>query len=193
MNASDSNRFEFPLWLRNRWGAAGLAGIVYTLAFAAWTIWGGEEYSRLISNLAFFPVSIFAVAAAARVAAATDLERRLRRAWIVFSLSIAVLLIGDAIFTSFDLVLALPEDNSLYYMVDVFYLAFYPLTLAGLLLLPCAPLSRSDRLKFALDLLIVITAAWMVVWYFVVSPAASESDLISQLFAAIYPIGDLVL
>lgn len=193
MNASDAKRFEFPLWLRNRWGTIGLAGIVYTLAFAAWTIWGGEENSRLILNLAFFPASLFAVAAAVRVAVAADLERRLRQAWVVFSLSIAVLLIGDAIFAGFDLVLALPEDDSLYYLVDVFYLAFYPLTLAGLLLLPCAPLSRSDRLKFALDLLIVITAAWMVVWYFVVSPAASESDLISQLFAAIYPIGDLVL
>ncbi|MBI3243562.1 MAG: hypothetical protein HYZ49_14865 [Chloroflexi bacterium] len=195
MNAADARQFEFPPWLRNGWGILGLGAVVYALAFAAWTFLGGDENGRLISNLAFFPISLFAVAAAARVAAATALERRLRRAWIVFGLSIAALLIGDAIFTYFDLAAALPEDSSLYYLVDVFYLAFYPLALAGLLLLPCAPLSRNDRLKFALDLLIVITAAWMVVWYFVVSPAASASgsDFTSQLFAAIYPIGDLVV
>ncbi len=195
MSASDSKRFEVPLWLRSRWGTIGLAGIVYTLAFAAWTFWGGEENSRLISNLAFFPVSIFAVAAATRAAANPALDAQLRRAWAALGLSLAALLIGDAIFTYFDLAAALPEDSQLYYLVDPFYLAFYPLTLFGLLLLPCAPLSRSDRLKFALDLLIVITAAWMVVWYFVVSPlaAVNQSDLESQWVAAVYPIGDLVL
>ncbi len=195
MNTGNAKRLKFPLWLHNGWGVIGLGGIVYTLAFAAWTFWGNGENSRLISDVAFFPVSIFAVAAATRVAAFTALERRLRQAWIVFSLSIAVLLIGDAIFTCFDLVVALPRESQLYYVVDVFYLAFYPLALLGLLLLPCAPLSRSDRLKFALDLLIVITAAWMVVWYFVVVPAASASgsNLVSQLFAAVYPIGDLVV
>jgi len=195
MNTGNAKRLKFPLWLHNGWGVIGLGGIVYTLAFAARTFWGNGENSRLISDVAFFPVSIFAVAAATRVAAFTALERRLRQAWIVFSLSIAVLLIGDAIFTCFDLVVALPRESQLYYVVDVFYLAFYPLALLGLLLLPCAPLSRSDRLKFALDLLIVITAAWMVVWYFVVVPAASASgsNLVSQLFAAVYPIGDLVV
>jgi signal transduction histidine kinase len=195
MSASDAARFEFPLWLRNRWGTIGLAGIVYTLAFAAWTIWGGEENSRLISNLAFFPASLFAVAAATRAAANPALDAQLRRAWAALGLSLAALLIGDALFTYFDLAAALPEDSQLYYLVDPFYLAFYPLTLFGLLLLPCAPLSRSDRLKFALDLLIVITAAWMVVWYFVVSPlaAVNQSDLESQWVAAVYPIGDLVL
>lgn len=184
-------------WLRGRWGTASGGASVYLIAFAAWTFfqWGGDQYAPLISNLAFFPISLFAVAAAGRTVADRALEPRLRRAWIILAAAVVSLLAGDLIYSCFDTLLNLPRESNLYYLVDAFYLGFYPLVLWGLLRLLYAPLRRSERLKFALDLLIVMTGASMVVWYFIISPVAvaNRSDLASQIAAAVYPVGDLVV
>lgn len=195
-NTKASNqRASIPQWLRSRWGALGLGAGAYLLVFAVWAFFqgGGSEYAFLISNLAFFPISIFAVAAALRAALDRALEPRLRRAWSILTAAVALLLLGDLAFFGLDAFFYLPRESDIYYLVDAFYLAFYPLVLWGLLRLPYAPLRRSERLKFALDILIVMTSASMVVWYFIIVPtaAANPSDLASQVAAAVYPVGDL--
>ncbi len=183
-----------PGWLRNAWGVAGALAAGYVLLFLAWTHfhWGGEANVSLIADVAFLPLSLFASACAWRVAADRRFDPRLRRAWLILGLGIFSQFVADLIWFYLEVILKVAPYPSL---ADLFYLSLYPLALWGLLSLPGAPLSRGDRVKFSLDLAIVMTAAWMVVWYFIIHPAAaaSQSDLLSQALAAAYPIGDLAV
>jgi signal transduction histidine kinase len=187
----------FPVWLRSGWGAAACVAGVYVLLYVAATNygWGGEAYQRPISDLAFLPLSLFASLAAWTVAANRHLDPRLRRAWLILGLAIFTQFIGDLIWFYLEVPLRLPVEDWDYTPADFVYPWFYPLAVAGLLSLPNAPLGRSERVRFGLDLSIVMIAAWMVVWHFVIGPVAAdaESGLAAQIVIAIYLIGDLAV
>jgi signal transduction histidine kinase len=55
-------------------------------------------------------------------------------------------------------------------------------------------MDRKGWLRFVLDLLLVMVAAWMVVWYFIIIPAVNiQSDIVAPLIAASYPVSNLVV
>jgi PAS domain S-box-containing protein len=118
---------------------------------------------------------------------------RLRRparphAWALFGAGMASVMIGDIIWLWLVNVEMVEPTTSL---ADVFYLAEYPLLIAGVLFLVRA---RPDRATI-LDTLIVTTAAFMVVVEFVVQPSldgytGSTLDLAVMLT---YPIADVAL
>jgi PAS domain S-box-containing protein len=100
-------------------------------------------------------------------------------AWALFGAGMVSVLLGDIVW---------PWLESL---ANVFYLAEYPLLIAGVILLVHA---RPDRASI-LDTLIVTTAAFMVVLEFVVQPSlnrytGSTLDLAVMLT---YPVADVVL
>ncbi len=196
-NAAPPARAIIPIWLRDGWGAAAAVAVAYVLVYIIGTQlgWGGEAYAKLISDLAFLPLSLFGAVAAWRVAGNRDLDPRLRRAWLILGLAVFTQFIGDLIWFYLEVILQLPVAEWNYTAADAVYPWFYPIAVLGLLRLPIAPLRRTERLRFALDLSIVMVAAWMVVWYFVISPAAeaSDRDLLTQTVVAVYPIGDLVV
>jgi|GEM_PF-913847 len=183
-----------PHWLRNPWGILAGVATLYILLYYAWTYfhWGGDDAIIFIGDLSPLPVSLFASLAAWRVAADPRLDRRLRQAWLFLGLCVFSQFIADAIWSYIEIVLQVDAFPS---AADIFYLLFYPMALIGLVSFREAPLSQGDRLKFALDLSIVMIAAWMLIWYFIIVPtaAANEGDLLSQVLAAAYPIGDLVV
>lgn len=199
MTASETTlptvRAALPVWLRNRWGvAAGLAGI-YLLLYIAGTYlrWGGPENMAVASDLAYLPLSLFAAVAAWRVTGDQSLDPQLRRAWLLLGICSFLNFMGDVIWSYIEIVLQVSPSPS---AADVFYLLFYPVALWGLLVLPGAPVSRGERFTFFLDMAVVMTAAWMLVWYFIISPIAASqesSGLLDQFLAAIYPIADLVM
>jgi hypothetical protein len=183
-----------PVWLRGKWGLLGIIFILYILLNLAWTYfhWGGKQHVALIANLSSFTPSILASVLAWRVAAQKSLSAPLRRAWFILGLSFVMFLIGNLIWAYLEVVLRVEPFPSL---ADVFYLAFYPLGLWGLLSMPSAPQNRRGRLTFWLDMLCVLTAAAMFVGYFIIIPTAatSTSDLLTQIIAPAYPIGSLLL
>lgn len=186
-------RGVLPAWLRNRWGvAAGFAGL-YLLFYVAGTYfrWGGPENMIVASDLAYLPLSLFAAVAAWRVTGDAAFDPTLRRAWLILGLCSFSNFIGDAVWSYTEIVL---KESPFPSAADVFYLLFYPLALWGLLALPGAPVGRGERMKFSLDMAIVMTGAWMLVWYFVISPLAGSagSEPLDRFLAAAYPIADLV-
>ena len=52
----------------------------------------------------------------------------------------------------------------------------------------------TERLRFGLDLAIIMITAWMAIWFFIISPTAAqyENGRLDQILAAAYPVGDLV-
>ncbi|MBI5080823.1 MAG: hypothetical protein HZB17_05915 [Chloroflexi bacterium] len=194
VDGAKSDLNENPLaWLRNRWGIVGGVAILYTILYALWTYfhWGNSRFNPLIANLAFFPITFFTLIASWRVYADNTLHPRIRRAWLLFSLSVFLQIVGDVVAFYEDAVLQL---DTLYFISDVFYLAFYPLVLWALLTLPGVSLDRSGWLRFALDLVLVMIAAWMMVWYFVIVPAVNiQGNMVAPLIAASYPVSNLVV
>jgi class 3 adenylate cyclase len=195
-----------PAWLRNGWGIACGAVGLYILLYLAWTKfqWGATEGFRLIpawdvernfaliSNLAYQPVSILAVIVAWRIARNPGFGSGLRRAWFILGLAVAAQTVGDTLWFYLEVILNQQPFPS---VADIFFIAFYPLALLGLLSLPSAPLKSTERLRVLLDLAIILITAWMGIWFFIISPTAAqyESGNLDQILAAAYPVGDLVL
>jgi len=195
-----------PVWLRNRWGIVCGALGLYILLYTAWTRfhWGATESFRLIpswdvdrnfaliSDLAYQPVSIFATIVAWRIAFNAALDTKLRRAWFILGLAVLAQTLGDTIWFYLEVILGQEPFPS---AADIFYIAFYPLALLGLLSLPSAPLRPTERWRVGLDLAVVMVTAWMAIWFFIISPTAAqyENGKLDQILAAAYPVGDLVL
>jgi len=195
-----------PAWLMNRRGLACGALGLYIVFYIAWTKfhWGATEAFRLIpswdadrnfaliSDLAYQPVSLFAVIVAWRIAFNSAFDSRLRRAWFILGLAVAAQTFGDTAWFYLEVILGQQPFPS---VADIFYISFYPLALIGLLSLPSAPLQNTDRLRVLLDLAVIMITAWMTIWFFIISPTAAqyESGQMDQILAAAYPVGDLVL
>jgi PAS domain S-box-containing protein len=192
--AAVSPRFVFPPWLTGRWGLVGIIAILYTFVNIAWTYfhWGGTERVTLLANLFSFLPSLLAVAAAWHVAINKKINMPLRRAWFVLGLSFLMFLIGNAVWAYLEVILEVEPFPSI---ADIFYLAFYPLALWGLLAMPAPQQNRRESLVLWLDLLSVLTVATMFVGYFIIVPtvAGSSGDLLTQVIAPAYPIGSLFL
>jgi class 3 adenylate cyclase len=195
-----------PVWLMNGWGIACRLFGLYILFYIAWTQfhWGATETFRLIpgwdvernfaliTDLAYQPVSLFAVIVSWRIAFNRDFAPALRRAWFVLGLAVAAQTLGDTTWFYLEVILGQQPFPSL---ADGFFLAFYPLSLLGLLILPSAPLKSTERLRLLLDLAIIMITAWMAIWFFIISPTAAqyENGRLDQILAAAYPVGDLVM
>ncbi len=186
-------RTLIPPWLQGKWGFLGIIFIIYTLLNLVWTYfhWGGPQRISLIANLLSFTPSLLASLLAWHVTAQKSLSTQLRRAWFILGMSFFMFLIGNLVWAYLELVLQVEPFPSI---ADIFYLAFYPLGLWGLLSLPGTPHNRRERLTLWLDLLSVLTVAAMFVGYFIIVPtAATSNDLLTQLIAPAYPFGSLLM
>ena len=119
-------------------------------------------------------------------------DPRLRRGWLLLGLAIACVAIGDLIWGG--LTLAGHADPTLS-IATLFFLAYFPLLLAGLLAWPRVFRSRGDALTFTLDAATVGLGVGMLLWYIAVRPAlgaASGGPWQRSAVALAFPIGDML-
>lgn len=137
-------------------------------------------------------LAVGAVASTLALSTARRARGRLRQSWALIGLAILSNVAGDVTWALLDA--ALPEVP-FPSAADAFYLAVYPLFMAGALRMPAAPTTPRERVRLALDLAVVATGASMVVWYVIVRPTAAEhgASVLGQIVAAAPPIGDVVL
>ena len=85
--------------------------------------------------------------------------------------------------------------GALSYVMDLFYFAYYPLFFLGVLGLPKAPLTGSERLKVTGDITVVVLAAGIFLWTLAVGPALAQGgkDPLMTVNAVAFPLGDLAL
>src|ERR1035437_2769129 len=142
-----------------------------------------EADSRAVAYIAIEAVAVAIVFATLRF------KRPARRlAWALFGTGMLAVMLGDIVWLWLVQVENVEPTTSL---ADVFYLAEYPLLLAGVLLLIRA---RADQATI-LDTLIVTTAAFMVVFEFVVQPSLDgyTGSSLDPVVMLIYPIADIAL
>jgi signal transduction histidine kinase len=113
-------------------------------------------------------------------------------AWSVLAAAQLAYVLGDAIWAILQSTLAEPPYPSI---ADAFYLAYYPLFVIGLFLLPMVRLSKDEWVKMALDLAIVMLSAGLLCWNFLIAPTivAGPVDLLELSLSVAYPVLDLVL
>lgn len=169
--------------------AAGLAFVAFTtwlLAFRP-TLHTRQVAADLVP-LGFEVLVIVLAALGARRRRAG----RERWAWTLVALAFLLYLLGDGTWALFELVQHRSPFPS---VADAFYLAFYPVLLAGLLSLPGPRRRRNDWRRPGLDVLTVTIAGAMTVWYLVIGPTLEQG--LGMSFASVlslaYPVGDLVL
>jgi diguanylate cyclase (GGDEF)-like protein len=121
------------------------------------------------------------------------ISRRLSWGWGFLGLAQLCLLLGDLFWAFLEIVLKSSPFPSI---ADGAYLFFYPFFLIGILLLPARRFSRTETLKKTLDIGIVLVAALLGFWYFLIGPmiaAGAGSPLLEQILTMAYPVGDIVM
>lgn len=118
---------------------------------------------------------------------------RWRNPWLLLALAFLAYGLGDVLASLFRVPLVAGGGASV--LLNVLYLAFYPLFLAGVLRLPHRPLGRGERLRLFLDLGVVALAGALGLWIFVVEPRAflPQNSAAAAFLAVAYPLGDVVL
>ncbi len=151
-----------------RWAPA-LALLALTTVFAAWLdgLWGGDEAVLWMENLVLTVVPLGVGVLAFR--AARRAPSGLRGAWALLGTAIACWGVGSLIVTyvfSFqqadlpvaDRTIAIPGP------ADLFFLAFFPLAIAGILKLPQGQFLAASKMRTGLDGLIIVLAVLFVAW-----------------------------
>lgn len=111
----------------------------------------------------------------------------MRRAWTFFAAGYALALLSCFAFAANGEAFPGPGDG--------LRLAAVPMLLGGLLALPTQRRSYDDRVRLLLDLGVVVTAGFVVLWYFALGPATTDPGLDgwTAIVAVAYPVFDLAL
>ena len=158
-------------------------------------IWIESDETRVVFSDLLLP-TYNALATAALFYAAwhsRTVSKRLATAWLVIAIGQLSYTFADISWSVIELVLKLDPFPSI---ADVFYLAFYPLFLIGVLLLPFSSRSCRDRLKVILEIMIVLFSAGLYLWNFIVEPIITQTgseDFWLLAFTMAYPLFDMLL
>ena len=120
-------------------------------------------------------------------------SKRLAIAWGTIALAMLLSFVADAIWAILEVGL---QQSPFPSIADIFYLAFYPVFMVGVLLLLHKPAARNERINMILDISIIMVAAILGFWNFLIGPlflANPGQPRLEQILLTAYPVGDLVL
>ena len=123
----------------------------------------------------------------------TALSKRVGFFWMAISLAILAYAMGDICWGILELVLKQTPFPSI---ADFFYLLYYLLFLIGALLIPMGKISLGKRINQTLDMSIVMLAAILGFWNFLLGPLSipqNGQSVLGQVILLAYPVGDLML
>ncbi|MBN2117562.1 MAG: EAL domain-containing protein [Anaerolineales bacterium] len=147
-------------------------------------------YSDIISPVFDLLASAVLFLAAKQSAA---YSKRLAIAWGMIALSVFTYAMGDINWAILELGFQEPPFPSI---ADVFYLAYYLFLLIGVFLLLDKPATRAEQITNVLDVAIVMAAAILGFWNFLLGPIVSsyaDAPLRELAILIAYPVADLVL
>lgn len=128
-----------------------------------------------------------------RVLRTRDLHPQIRRASFRLVCAFAFYLLGNVVSFLMQqqpaIVQSFPDPS------DIFFLAFYPITMLALLSFPFRPHTAADWLAFALDAAMMMVGMSTLFWQMNLQPLLASDNMLSYEMLSIfgYSIGDLVL
>jgi len=175
-------------WARRLLVATNVVGAICILASLFG--WWGLPSRAVLDNLSF--ETLMTLATILFFVSALSQPGRWRRPWLLVSAGLFAVLAGSFVSILYSALLGTVPSPSI---ADLFYLAFYPLVVAGLLQFPRAMATRAEAAGFALDGVAVLFGTGMIVAHFLIIPTlrSVSGGLPSLLVAAAFPLGDVLV
>jgi diguanylate cyclase (GGDEF)-like protein/PAS domain S-box-containing protein len=169
-----------------------IAAASFAVAFIVWIELGigGNTVTHVFNDVAGVMAAI--AASAACIFAATRLAGRARYAWFLIAAGVAMWTAGEVLWVVYDL--ALGREMPFPSLADAGYLAFIPLTTAGLLALPSLG-SATSRLRALLDVVVTVTSLLCLSWVLILAPVyrSPGTSVLARVIAIAYPLGDVAI
>jgi diguanylate cyclase (GGDEF)-like protein/PAS domain S-box-containing protein len=156
------------------WTGAVAIGVIAYVAVSIFVVLAGFEPSpalNLFLILADHPAGV-AAALLAIVAARATPHPAARRTWRFFAAALVTYGVGDAFDAYYEIAGLSPFPS----LADLFYLAFFPVLFAGVLIALRASSLRVSWRRLLLDSAILVLGFGTFFWFFVISPAAAASE-----------------
>jgi hypothetical protein len=176
------------------WGVAVTA--VLALLVAAYAVgfvlgWGGPEERARLTYALYLPLTFGPMVLAWRVAARRSLPPATRAAWRRLGVGLAGWFVANLGWLWYEALRGVETPV----VFDVVYLAAAGVMLVGLLAFPGRRRSRQEQVRLAMDVGVVVAAAFVAVWYLVLGPATrvDEPEWTTVVLSVAYPVTDLVL
>ncbi len=156
------------------WTGAVAIGVILYVAVAIWVTMASLppsaalDFYRLVSDQ---PAAI-AAALLAIVAARTTRQPAARKTWQFLAAAIVTYNLGNLV----DAFLRIAGLTPFPSLADFFYLAFFPILIAGILVSLRASSLRASWGRLLLDSLILVLGFGTFFWFFVISPAAAANE-----------------
>jgi diguanylate cyclase (GGDEF)-like protein/PAS domain S-box-containing protein len=172
-------------------GVACYAGFSVLLALYAGGALGIQP-SPVVIDLGVLPVGFIGTWMAWRAAFSDRLPARSRAAWRFLAAGTLAYALGELFWLYYEVVV---DADMAMTPADVPYLLYYPLIVLGLLRLARPLESAAQRVKHALDVLMVVITGSMISWCFIILPLLREGrdSVLERVVALAYPVGDLLL
>jgi diguanylate cyclase (GGDEF)-like protein/PAS domain S-box-containing protein len=196
--ATETTALKLPGWAR-RLALMPVHGVAVALAIYAliWSLFvfgpgAATKVGSVVMIWGRYPLMLAGIALGFLAARAHAGVRREKLAWLLLSSAFGAIVLGDIVWGYLTVVRG---ENATLSLSNVFFLSYFPLVLAGLLLLPRMFRSRNDAAMFALDAATVAVGIGMGIWYAALRPALGAIDDgpgVRMLIALAYPIGDML-
>jgi diguanylate cyclase (GGDEF)-like protein/PAS domain S-box-containing protein len=164
----------------------------YVAIYLSWQASNWTSLPQEPIGTAFVSLTALAAAGAAWSAArrVAPSSARLRRAWLLVSLALLSQFIGGVVRIGYEQGFGSAAYPTL---ADPFFLAFYPLLLAGVLRFPAAPPADRRSVELALDCAVVVLGGAAVFIYFVLGPEGLSRPPLQAAASIAHPVGSMVL
>jgi diguanylate cyclase (GGDEF)-like protein len=180
--APPARRGRIPAWL---WYAVPVVAL--SVAYLAIPQFGVD-----LTALGFGYAAVAAATAAAIVIGVRLNRPAARAAWLLIAAGQLAFAVGDVLFTvQYDYLLSETYPG----VADCFYLASYPLTAAGLIVL-VRRRTPAWHLPSFLDAAILATGAGLLLWIYVIAPLRAGAEVNGLAYTVVtvsYPFADLLL
>jgi diguanylate cyclase (GGDEF)-like protein len=174
---------------------AGFISILVLLINLAFVFLVTDQHQRSILSDVISPIVDISTCTILIFAAkrSSSLSKRLGLAWGTIALALIFYTLGDTAWGILELGLKQQPFPSI---ADGLYLAYYPVFLVGVLLLPVNPASVGEKINITIDIGIIMVAAILGFWNFLIGPSILSNigePVLTQSILMAYPVGDLVL
>lgn len=177
-------------FLRRPSGIMAAGSFLVTLAYTTWVL--GTHFNPLaeplVSSLLLVLLSALFAVLALHLYENKELALRERYGWLLLGLGGLCNAIAEFFWFYEETIL---KKNPFVSSGDVFFFLYYPLLLAGVLTFPHVRVRKGEREILWLDLGIVLTTSFMVLWYFFLARTSQHGMALTV--AIYYPVGGFLI
>ena len=180
-----------------KWDKNHFLILIGAIIFAAYSVWlvflsNQVRLKNIVSTFVLILLGVVGAFLAVRAARNSALEQKLRTGWMLLGGSFAIVLCSNILRFSSEIFFGFDAAP---FWLNFFYLASYPLLLAGLMKFPNPFRSKDESRRFWLDSGTLFIGAGMVLWYLLIRPVvyAPNNSIYQASSTLAFPLFDFIL